>query len=221
MSDTNTMNNNEETFDDSVKETTKQYEVVLYTRYGLEKGLARPTVEEITKFFESYGDVDHVVYPEDNPVAFVFMTKLNTVVEHRRVRTVIDEIIKSMTPETKFYVNVASSKRPFPRKEDNNYQPRYDNRNYQQGYNNGNYQQGYNNGNYQGNNYRPRGGYHQRNNFVEEPVRQYNNYRGRGGFQQRNNNYRPRENQEVVNEDEFTRRPRNNNSYFENKNLEK
>lgn len=127
------------------------YEVVFFARYY--ESYPRPSEEEITKFFNNYGTVHHVKCPDDKEYAFVFMTSLSTTEEHRRTRATITQIIKDMTPETKFRVTVASSNRP-----------RYNN----QG-NYGNYN-GYNNG--YGNNYnRP-----QSNTNYPPRQQRYNNY---------------------------------------------
>lgn len=84
------------------------YEVVFFARYNTN---LRPSVEEITKFFNNYGTVHHVNCPEGRNYAFVFMTSLNTNAEHRRTRSTISQIIQDMTPETRFHLTVASSNR--------------------------------------------------------------------------------------------------------------
>jgi len=87
-----------------------KYEVVLYAAYNNES-YPRPSEEDIEKFFNKYGKVDHIVCPEDKNCAFIFMESLNTDAEFKRTRTVINEIIKNMTTEENFYITVARSKR--------------------------------------------------------------------------------------------------------------
>lgn len=94
------------------------YEVVFFARYN---NYPRPSVEEITKYFNKYGKVDHVNCPEGRNYAFVFISELSTPVEHRRTRTTISQIINDMTPENRFHITVASSNRGTSR----DYQPYY------------------------------------------------------------------------------------------------
>ena len=92
-------------------ETVKErphYEVVFFVRYGVNP---RPSLEELTNLFNRYGEVHHINCPQDKNFAFVFMSKLSTDVEHRRTRVTISQIIKDMTPETRFHITVASSNR--------------------------------------------------------------------------------------------------------------
>lgn len=84
------------------------YEVVFFIRYGVNP---RPSSEELTTYFSNYGDVDHINCPQDKNFAFVFMARLNTATEYRRTRTTIGQIIRDMTPETRFHITVASSNR--------------------------------------------------------------------------------------------------------------
>lgn len=88
--------------------TKPQYEVVFFIRYPYG---TRPSSDTILSFFSNYGKVDHVDDPKNRDFAYVFMHTLSTTVEHRRTRTTITEIINNMTPETKFYITVASSNR--------------------------------------------------------------------------------------------------------------
>lgn len=108
--------------------TTKKnpYEVVFFARYNY--GL-RPSNDEIHNFFSKYGEIDHINCPENRSFAFIFMNKLSTDAEQRRTRNTIQQIIRDMTPETRFHITVASSRPRFPQ----NYQPnnrRYNNRPY-------------------------------------------------------------------------------------------
>lgn len=107
----------------------KRYEVVFFVKYNMT--FERPSEENIVSYFTKYGDVDHVNCPENKNYAIVFMESLNTEVEHRRTRTTISQIIKDMTPETKFYITVASSG------------ARQFNRNYYQGGSSRSYHHGY------------------------------------------------------------------------------
>lgn len=84
------------------------YEVVFFAKYNKNP---RPTLEQMTNFFNGYGTVHHINYPTDRNYAFIFMTKLSTNAEHRRTRTTIGQIIHDMTPETQFRITVASSNR--------------------------------------------------------------------------------------------------------------
>ena len=117
---------NQTSFSHSHKERP-DYEVVFFARYGSNP---RPPIEKITDFFNKYGVVHHVNCPEGRNYAFVFMSSLNTTAEHRRTRTTISQIIKDMTPETRFHLTVASSNRTpqfFPTRRYNyyrGYQPR-------------------------------------------------------------------------------------------------
>lgn len=107
---TNTESSNTES---SNTESPKQhFEVVFYTKFGLLNGPSRPTPEQLTDYFNKYGEVHHVKCPDDRQIAFVFMTSLNTNATQYRVRVTKEQIIKDMTPETKFYINVANSRRP-------------------------------------------------------------------------------------------------------------
>ena len=94
----------ESTESTNVFKPRNSYEVVFFTKYLSGK---RPSVDDITTFFTNYGSVHHVNCPENRNCAFVFMTSLNTNVEHRRTRTTISQIIHDMTPENKFYITVA------------------------------------------------------------------------------------------------------------------
>ena len=143
---------------DNVSKDRARYEVVFFARYHVNP---RPTMEQITDFFSKYGDVDHVNCPHDKNFAFIFMSKLFTDMEYHRTRTTISNIIKDMTPETRFHIGVASSNRY-----NKNSQPRYNNKYNSQlisdnKYNNQNgqtsqprYDNKYNNQN--GQNYQPR-----------------------------------------------------------------
>ncbi|MEM3062483.1 MAG: hypothetical protein QW303_02910 [Nitrososphaerota archaeon] len=84
------------------------YEVVFFVRYQTE----RPSAEDVAKYFSKYGEVHHVNCPEGRNFAFIFMTSLNTTAERRRTRTTISQIIEDMTPENRFYITVASLRRP-------------------------------------------------------------------------------------------------------------
>jgi len=84
------------------------YEVVFFVKYNYNP---RPSLENMTNFFNNYGVVNHIDCPEGRNYAFVFMTSLSTTVEHRRTRTTINQIIKDMNPETKFHISVASSRK--------------------------------------------------------------------------------------------------------------
>jgi len=119
------------------------YEVVFFIRYNY---APRPSVDEITNLFNKYGVVHHVNCPENKNFAFVFMSSLSTMVEHRRTRTTIRQIIDDMTPETHFHITVASSNRG-PQQ----WRPR------------SNY---YQNNNYQNNNYQRNPGYVRQNSYI-------------------------------------------------------
>jgi len=109
----------EEVCDDNVIPVAENerptYEVVFFVRYNKN---ARPSLEEITTFFNLYGCVHHINCPEGRNYAFIFMTSLNTTAEHRRTRTIIGQIISDMSPESRFHITVASSNR-----EKNRYPP--------------------------------------------------------------------------------------------------
>lgn len=124
----------------NIESPKQHFEVVFYTKFGLLNGPSRPTPEQLTDYFNRYGDVHHVKCPDDRQIAFIFMTSLNTNATQYRVRVTKEQIIKDMTPETKFYINVANSRKPQggftdrpPRSEHNNQphnyhqQPRYNN----------------------------------------------------------------------------------------------
>jgi len=92
----------------TVQKEKVNYEVVFFANYNTNP---RPSVEEITNFFNGYGVVHHVNCPEGRTCAFVFMSSLNTTAEHRRTRNTISQIIQDMTPENRFRITVASSNR--------------------------------------------------------------------------------------------------------------
>jgi len=153
------------------------YEVVFFAKYY--ESYPRPSEEDITKFFNNYGTVHHIKCPEDRDFAFVFMSDLSTTEEHRRTRVTISQIIKDMTPETKFRVTVASSNRP-----------RYDYNN-NNGYNNNSYNNNsYNNQPQNYNNYQPQRRNQHYNNYNQGYNRGYNNqnydqgYQGSRGYNQ-------------------------------------
>lgn len=114
------------------------YEVVFFAKYNVNP---RPSIEDMTKFFETYGTVHHINYPVNKNYAFIFMSSLSTPVEHRRTRTTISQIIREMTPGTRFHITVASSNRrpniptqKFGYHDNNQFQPRpygNTNKNYQ------------------------------------------------------------------------------------------
>ena len=86
------------------------YEVVFFIKYHI-PNIPRPSKEDAETFFNNYGVVHHINYPQNRNFMFVFMTSLNTPVEHRRTRTTISQIIRDMTPENKFHITVANSNR--------------------------------------------------------------------------------------------------------------
>ena len=97
----------------------ENYEVVFFARYNHNP---RPSSDEIIKIFSNYGIVDHVNCPEEKNYAFVFMKSLSTDAEYRRTRSTITQIIRDMTPETKFHITVANSyKGSSPFRGNNNY----------------------------------------------------------------------------------------------------
>lgn len=89
-------------------ETRQHYEVVFFVRYNIN---LRPSAEDLTTYFNKYGQVHHINCPNNKNFAFIFMTSLNIGVEHRRTRATIGQIIRDMTPETRFHITVASSNR--------------------------------------------------------------------------------------------------------------
>ena len=85
------------------KETVK-FEVVFFVRYTV---VPRPSIEDITALFNNYGTVHHVNCPKNKHYAFVFITSLNTTLEHRRTHIVINQIINDMPPGSYFHITVA------------------------------------------------------------------------------------------------------------------
>ena len=101
--------------DSPVLSNTKvNYEVVFFVRYT---NSPRPSAEELTNLFNTYGRVHHVNSPEDKNFAFVFMTSLSTTLEHRRTRSTISQIIQDMPMDKKFYITVAGSNRGQPQQQ--------------------------------------------------------------------------------------------------------
>jgi hypothetical protein len=200
-------NDGDNSNEDGTQEERPHYEVVLFAKYYEE--YPRPSEEDLIKFFSNYGTVHHVKCPDDRNIAFIFITKLSTTEEHRRTRVTITQIIRDMTPETKFRVNVANSR---PR---NNYNNNNNNggNNYQNGpprNNNGRYNnnQGYTNNR----NYNNDQGYqNQSNNYVD------NNYDNRQPQQRNNgNNYdnrQPQQRNNGYNNNYDNRQPQRNNGY--------
>ena len=84
-----------------------RFEVVFFIKYY---STDRPTVEDITAYFNNYGVVHNVRCPDGTNYAFVYMSSLNTTVDHRRTRTTIGQIIREMPPDFRFHITVASSK---------------------------------------------------------------------------------------------------------------
>lgn len=84
-----------------------RFEVVFFIKYY---STDRPTVEDITQYFNNYGVVHNVRCPDGTNYAFVYMSSLNTTVDHRRTRTTIGQIIREMPPDFRFHITVASSK---------------------------------------------------------------------------------------------------------------
>lgn len=85
------------------------YEVVFFAKYFA--SFPRPSKEEMETFFNNYGVVHHINYPEGRNFAFIFMTSLNTTAEHRRTRTTISQIYNDMPSTARFHLTVASSNR--------------------------------------------------------------------------------------------------------------
>ena len=105
------------------KEQKSNYEVVFYVRYNLDQG-EKPTEEEVTKYFNKYGEIDHVKSPYNRDYYFIFFNKLNTEASHRRTKTVMYQIIGEMG-DRPFYINVA---RPYKKRSYRNGNRRRDRR---------------------------------------------------------------------------------------------
>ena len=179
------LNNNIEIVNNDKTNDNHPYEVVLFIRYKVN---LRPSIEYITNFFNKYGLVHHVNTPVNKNFAFVFMTNLNTDVEHRRTRTIIDTIIRDMllmSIETRFYITVANSNSSNNDSDSNNSYP--NNRNLYR--NNNSYQNNnnsYRNNNSYGNN---RNSYPNNNNSYRNNNNSYgnrNSYDNRNPYDNRN-----------------------------------
>lgn len=93
-------------------EQRRRYAVVLFAKYNAE--LQRPSVEELTRFFNQYGVVDHINAPENTNFAFVFMASLSTPNTYQRTRATLSDIIRGMTPSTRFHIAVATNRNRTP-----------------------------------------------------------------------------------------------------------
>ena len=100
------------------------YAVVLFVKYGLDGSIPRPSLDDVNDFFGNFGEIDHLTYPENKDFVFVFMKSLNTTAAYQKTRTVIADIIHTMTPETRFYVSVANSRRNTPSQSGPDTEPR-------------------------------------------------------------------------------------------------
>ena len=149
-----------------------RYEVVFYVRYDN----GRPSAEDISNFFSTYGVVDHVVCPQNRNCAFVHMIYLATTVERRRTRTTISQIINDVAklpPGNHFHISVARSRRR------RFYQPYHYQHNSQHGLRRNQSQQ-----QSQLNSYQRQNTYHSQDlrvtnsnhNLPRRPLRQDNNY---------------------------------------------
>jgi hypothetical protein len=89
----------------------KKYEVVFFSKYRYGR---RPSNEYVTAFFEKYGVVDHVEAEEGKNFCLVFMTKLNTTLQHHRTRFTLNQIIQdtdTLSNEDRPIVEVARRKK--------------------------------------------------------------------------------------------------------------
>lgn len=195
------------------------YEVVFFVKYNQNP---RPSSEELTALFNNYGVVHHINCPENRNFAFIFMTSLNTEVEHRRTRTTICKIIQDMTPETRFHITVANSnynrfnQRPFNRYNNRGYRNNYDD-NYR-GYRNNNYSDNYGGqGNYGGQreNYKPP--YQTRDTYQRDTFRQPPRdatYDQRDNYNAESYTYKPP--YQFGQRDSYSRRPYQDQPYVSN-----
>lgn len=81
----------------------KLYEVVFFAHYS-----NRPTVEEITAYFNQYGVVHHVDCPQTKQCAFIFMSTLSSNEQRNRTKNTLIQIRQQMDPTNPFNVSVAS-----------------------------------------------------------------------------------------------------------------
>lgn len=168
------------------EQSRTSYEVVFFAKYNKNP---RPTLEQMTQFFDKYGTVHHINYPMDRNYAFIFMSKLSTDVEHRRTRTTIGQIIHDMTPETQFHVTVASSnRRPNATYTRRNIGPRREYSNMHRNFSN--------NGPIKYNSYKRNNLYdnnsHNRNNSYDNRYNSYDKYDNNSYNSMKNQSFEPR-----------------------------
>lgn len=97
----------------------KSYEVVFFSKYRYGR---RPSDHDVMTFFEKYGTVDHVESEEGKNFCLVFMSQLNTTLQHHRTRFTINQIIQdtdSLPDEDRPIVDVARRRKP--RRNNNRY----------------------------------------------------------------------------------------------------